>query len=111
MIRSGGRAADRLQRGIAAADDLRLGVAAAFERVLDQAGDVLLVFDNQDAVFGHSLREHAYRLGRFADGIEAVKCGLRSGCVTSAWPSSLLQTSLRSCDILRRVALSRGLHA
>ena len=35
------------------ADDLGVGFAAPLERVLDQPGDVLLVFDNQDAVSGH----------------------------------------------------------
>ena len=56
MMRSGGRADDRLQRGVAAADDFGLGVAAAFERVLDEAGDVLLVFDDENTVFRHRVR-------------------------------------------------------
>ena len=41
---------DGLQRGVAGADDLGLGVAAALERVLDESGDVVLVFDDEDAV-------------------------------------------------------------
>ena len=56
MIRSGGARRDRLQRGVPAADDLRLGLAAALEGVLDQAGDVLLVFDDEDTVPGHKER-------------------------------------------------------
>ena len=42
------------ERRVAAADDVRLGVAGAFEGVLDEAGDVLLVFDDEYAVSGHS---------------------------------------------------------
>ena len=61
MMRSGGALGDRLQRGVAAADDVGLGVAAALERVLDEAGDVLLVFDDEDAVFGHVRRDQQYR--------------------------------------------------
>ena len=35
------------------ADDVGLGVAGTLERVFDEAGDVLLVFDNQNPVLGH----------------------------------------------------------
>ena len=66
MIRSGGRSVDRLQRGVAAADDLGFGVAAAFERVLDEAGDVLLVFDDEDAVSGHDADATSVPAGGFA---------------------------------------------
>ena len=75
MMRSGAPLGDRLQRGVAGADDLRVGVAAALERVLDQAGDVLLVFDDEDAVSGHE--PCGERTGRRCrGGVRAVKCGL-----------------------------------
>jgi len=45
----------RLQRRVAAADDMGFGVAGALERMFDESGDVVLVFDNQDAVSGHSV--------------------------------------------------------
>ena len=51
---------DRLQRGVAGADDLRVGVAAALQGVLDQAGDILLVFDNEDVMSGHEAMRLAY---------------------------------------------------
>jgi hypothetical protein len=44
---------DGFERGIAAADDLGISLAAPLERVFDEAGDVVLVFDNQDAMFVH----------------------------------------------------------
>lgn len=44
---------DRFQRQIAAADNLGFGVAGPLERVFDEPCDVLLVFDNQYAIFGH----------------------------------------------------------
>ena len=75
MIEIGRPLGDRLQRGVAGADDLRFGVAAPLERVLDQAGDVVFVFDDQDAVSGHSACDK--RTGRTCrTGIQAVKCGL-----------------------------------
>ncbi len=76
MMRSGGRAATAFERRVAAADDFGLGVAAAFERVLDQAGDVLLVFDDENAVLWHAAIIHSSG-ARFRRRIEAVKCGLR----------------------------------
>ena len=55
MIRSGGRSATVFS----AASPLRTmsasALAAALERVLDQPGDILLVFDNEHAVLGHAL--------------------------------------------------------
>ena len=44
---------DRLQRIVSGADDVRFGLAGAFEGVLDQTGDVVLVFDDEDTVPGH----------------------------------------------------------
>ena len=38
------------QCGIAGADNLRLGVAAALERMLDEPGDILFVFDDENPV-------------------------------------------------------------
>ena len=46
----------RLERRIAAADDTCFGVARALERVFDQAGDVVFVFDDEHVVSGHSTR-------------------------------------------------------
>jgi hypothetical protein len=37
---------DGFERGVARSDDVRLGFPAAFEGVLDQPGNVLLVFDD-----------------------------------------------------------------
>jgi hypothetical protein len=45
----------RRQRGISGGDDLGVGVATPFERVLDESGDVVLVFDDEDLVSGHGL--------------------------------------------------------
>ena len=45
----------RRQRGISRGDDLRVGVAAPLERVLDESGDIVLVFDDEDLVSGHGL--------------------------------------------------------
>ena len=42
----------RLERGIAAGDDLDVDVAAALERVLDELGDVVFVFDDEDTCLG-----------------------------------------------------------
>ena len=53
MIRSGGCSVTAFSAASPGADDLRLGVAAPFERVLDEAGDVVFVFDDEDAVSGH----------------------------------------------------------
>ena len=50
MIRSGGRSVTALSAASPRADDFGVGVAAALERVLDEAGDVVLVFDDEDAV-------------------------------------------------------------
>lgn len=44
---------DRLQRIVATAHDLGIGFAAALEGVLDQARNVAIVFDDEDAVSGH----------------------------------------------------------
>ena len=44
---------DGVQRRVARADDERVGVAAALEGVLDEAGDIGFVFDNQYVRFGH----------------------------------------------------------
>ena len=41
----------RLERRVAAEDNVGFGVGSAFERVLDETGDVSLVFDNQNMVF------------------------------------------------------------
>ena len=54
MIEIGRLFGDRLQRGVARSDDFRLGFAAAFERVLDEAGDVLFVFDDEYPVLWHA---------------------------------------------------------
>jgi hypothetical protein len=54
MIRSGGRSRDDSQRRVAGPDDLGLRVAASLERVLDETGDVALVFHDEDAMSGHS---------------------------------------------------------
>ena len=43
----------RLERGITGSDDLGVGLSTALQRVLDEPGDVLLVFDDEDAMFGH----------------------------------------------------------
>src|SRR2546427_4212590 len=43
----------RFERRIAAPDDFRFGFAAALEGVFDQGGDVVFVFDDEDAVPGH----------------------------------------------------------
>ena len=45
-----------LQRRIAGADDLGVGFAAALERVFDEAGDVLFVFNDEHTVFCHGAR-------------------------------------------------------
>ena len=50
-----------LERGVAAADDFDVRVTAPFERVLDEAGDILLVFDDEDPVFLHPVRHPQYR--------------------------------------------------
>ena len=49
MIRSGVLLARELQRLVAARRDFDDRVAGAFERVLDQAGDVAFVFDDEHA--------------------------------------------------------------
>ncbi len=49
MTRSGLLVADGLERRVAARDDVDLGVAAALQRVLDELGDIGLVFDDQNA--------------------------------------------------------------
>jgi hypothetical protein len=43
-----------LQRGIATADDFGLSGAIPLDRVSDQRGDVLLVFDNENVRFMHA---------------------------------------------------------
>ena len=43
----------RLERRVAAPGDVGFGVGVALERVLDEAGDVSLVFDDQDMVLCH----------------------------------------------------------
>ena len=55
-----------LQRFVSAADDLRLGLAASLERVFDQPGEILLVFDNEHAVFGHAIQPLTLLAGGFA---------------------------------------------
>ena len=60
MMRSGARSVTAFSAASPDADDLRLGLAAALEGVLDEAGDVLFVFDDEYAVFGHGARS-AYR--------------------------------------------------
>ena len=47
-------AGDRAQRLVPPSDDLDGGVARSLERVLDQAGDVVLVFDDEHAGWCHS---------------------------------------------------------
>ena len=81
MMRSGGRSVTAFSAASPRADNLRFGVAAPFERVLDQAGDVVLVFDDEDAVSGHQPAA-SVPAGRFADRIEAVKCGLTGDRLT-----------------------------
>ena len=49
MIRSGGCSLASLQRLVAARRDFDDGVAAALERVLDEPGDVVFVFDDEHA--------------------------------------------------------------
>ena len=51
----------RLERRVAAGDQLDLDVAAALERVADEVGDVLLVFDDQHAAAAAA--RHRYRPG------------------------------------------------
>ena len=53
MTRSGGWSATALSAASPLVDDFGLGVAAALERVLDEPGDVLFVFDDEHAVSGH----------------------------------------------------------
>ena len=65
MIRSGGcsvTAASAASPG----DDLGVGVAAPLERVLDESGDVVLVFDDEDASWG-TLAYHANTPPRVAN--------------------------------------------
>ena len=45
--------ADRFERRVSRSDDLRFGFAAALERVLDESGNVLFVFDDEYAMSGH----------------------------------------------------------
>ena len=47
-----------LQRDVAARDDFRFGVADALERVLDEAGDVLFIFNDKNAMLGHAVGPH-----------------------------------------------------
>jgi hypothetical protein len=56
MIRSGGRSVTTRSAGLAGADDVGFGVAVALEGVLDQAGNVLLVFDDEYAGARHDDR-------------------------------------------------------
>ena len=58
MTRSGGRSVTDLQRRVAALHDLRLGSPAALERVLDETGDVLFVFDDEHTRFRHDCTSH-----------------------------------------------------
>ena len=51
MIRSGGRSATAFSAASPRADDFRVGVAAALERVLDEPGDVVFVFDDENVRF------------------------------------------------------------
>ena len=55
----------------------RFDFAAAFERVLDESGDVLLVFDDEDARFWHDTNDATF--ARFPPGDARVNSGLRKG--------------------------------
>ena len=55
-MRSGARSVTAFSAASPLPTISRLGLAASFERVLDQAGDVVFVFDDEDPVFGHALR-------------------------------------------------------
>ena len=48
IIEIGRLLGDGAQRGVAAADDRRLNFTGSLEGVLDQAGNIVLVFDDQD---------------------------------------------------------------
>ena len=53
MMRSGRPIQHMLERDVAGSDRLGLDVAAALERVLDEPGDILLVFDDEHSRFLH----------------------------------------------------------
>ena len=65
------------QRGIAAADDLGVGAAASFERVFDETGDVLFVFDDEHAVLLHVVEATLVVRG-FASVSKLLNLGYRS---------------------------------
>ena len=76
MIRSGGCSVIARSAASPLDDDLHLGFAAALERVLDQAGDVVLVLDDQDpwrpVHRGSCLLRHPRRGGVMRCGIHVV---------------------------------------
>ena len=47
----------RFERSVAAAHDFRLGLSGPLQRPLDQTGDVVLVFDDKDAISGHESKK------------------------------------------------------
>ena len=65
MTRSGGCSADRPDRRVAARRRFAPAVAGALERVLDQPGNVLLVFDDEDAGVVIDARLKVSRASRF----------------------------------------------
>src|SRR4029079_6044065 len=67
---------DGLQRGVTRVHGLRFDFSAAFERVLDESGYVLLVFDDEDARFWHDTNDATF--ARFPPGDARVNSGLRN---------------------------------
>src|SRR4029078_8302472 len=71
---------DRVQSSVSAADDLRLRTPASLQRVLDQPGDVLFVFDDEHSMLLH-VRAVTVQTGGFGGMSELLN--LRYRCATA----------------------------
>src|SRR6185436_17234681 len=69
------------ERGVAAMDDVGFHFATPFERVFDQSGDVVFVFNNQDTVFGHRMGSATLPARRFAPVSESLNLGYMTDAV------------------------------
>ena len=108
-MRSGGRAATAFSAASPLPTISRFGVAAPLERVLDQAGDVLLVFDDEDAVFGHAIGSPHVAAGRFAAVSKLLNVGYveRSVACYSADVVSRVRRKEHVRPVARRGCLAR----
>ena len=117
MMRSGGCSLDELERLIAALRHFDRGIAAAFERVFDQAGNIVFVFHDQHAgLVGRPGACVTRAMGlhgrhwfhgkhgtecRFLANDEGVNSGLTSAPCGCAYVARVLRAYTAACYTLR----------